>query len=184
MWLNVTNTAIRAENLKLKFWNLSQWDTAGEESADLTALCSLSHCASDSAPTQMGIPAAQYVASTGCSRDLATLWQQWQEKTGCISGGGKERNVLKQMRVLSWEGSFRRQDLCQGSRGQLQCLTGLAQPLTPRSPCAATYASPQQSSVTSHEPSLGTTTNQESNKAACTSVSYSLTCSPFMWLTI
>lgn len=80
---------------------------------------------------QIGIPAAQHIASTGCSGDPATLWQQWQEKTKCISGGGKERNVLKQTPVLSWEGSSRSHDLCQGSSG----LAGWwAHSVTPRSP--------------------------------------------------
>lgn len=90
---------------------------------------------SDSAHAQTGIPAAQSIA-TGSFGEPATLWQQWQ-KTRCISRGGKERNVLKLMCVLSGEGSFRSQDSCQGSRGGLQCRAGSAgwraQPLTPRS---------------------------------------------------
>lgn len=121
---------------------------------------------------QMGIPSAQYIASTSCSGHLATVWQQWQEKTRCISRGGKERNVLKQMPVWSREWSFRSHWLVLHAKAaQGSCSAALARSDGRLSadrhtrwhlarPSTATYASPQQSSVTSNEPSLETTTNK------------------------
>lgn len=76
MWLDVTNTAVCAENLKtrvLKCHNEIQL----ERSAQTSQTCVICHTVllTVLAP-QMGIPAAQYIASTGCSGDPVMLWQQ------------------------------------------------------------------------------------------------------------
>lgn len=143
MWLNVTNTAICAENLKLKFWNLSQWGTSGEESADLTALCSLPPCASDSAPTTDGHPCSsahcQHLLLQGPSDTVAAatgddkmhLWRWKGEKCPQAKACLVPRGVLQEPWVVP---------------RQLQPSSGLAgwwaHPVTPRSPqrCILRYS--------------------------------------------
>lgn len=138
------------------------------------------------------LASAQYISKG----DLATLCQQWQEKTRCLSEGESQRNVPKWMSGLPWEGSFKTIDLCCASRPQRVAITkhrALAERIsagitgwhrrsvTPRLSqlthvhCSLTKTSHLRWTLTSKQ--------QKSKKAAGTSVFY-LVCSSFMWLTI
>lgn len=194
MWLNVTNAAICAENLKLKFWNLSQWDTAGEESADLTALCSLPHRAPDSARTTDGHPFSsvycQHELLRGPSDCVAAVTgedkmhlQRWKgEKCPQANACLVPRGVLQEPLTRA---------ACQGSAGQLQRSAGRATEgsVLTGTPGDTSFTPAQQPTLLPNK-ALSPQMNphlkqQQTNKARKLHVLQSpLTCSPFMWLTI
>lgn len=181
---NVTNTTICVENLKPKFWNLSQSDTAWEESVDLAAPCLLPCHTRDSAPESWrreasssrrppahttDVPPIGSVYRQRCDvlhGSLARERQQWQEKIGCLSGGERHRNVPKRMPGLPREGSFRSHwfalhvKAVEVSVRKHWALDGRISAGIAGwqarlvTPRVPTYASPRQSSVTSDAPSL------------------------------
>lgn len=182
MWLDVTNTAICAENLKTQVLKCvtMRYSWRGELrphrpvfSATLCCWqCSYHRWASLQLSTS---PAPAALGTQRC----------------CGSSDRRRQNASPEVERREMSSSKRLSCPERGPPGAMTCAkAALASQadghtrwhLARRS--AATHASPQQSSVTSNEPSLETPTNQKSKKVACTSVSCSLTCSPIMWLTI